>query len=419
MQNKAIEELKAAFCRNDAAAVRNGLARHPELLKLINEPIGAFDSPPIVGARSREMLDVLLEAGADINGRSRWWAGSFGLLDSASDDLAAYAISRGAVVDAHAAARLGMMDRLRELVAVDPKVVHARGGDGKMPLHFARTVEIAEFLLSKDADIDARDIDHESTAAQHLIQERTDVARYLVGRGSWTDIFLAAALGDLARVKKHLAENPECVRQRVDRENFPMRHPRAGGTIYQWTLGANVSPHQVARKFGHEDVLRILMEASPPSVRLVNACWLKDRSEMERLLKIDPGAAKQISGADQRALADAARESALEVVKLMLDAGISLESRGQHGGSALHWAAWRGNLPLVELLLRAGAAKLLEVEDLDFQANPLGWAIHASENGWDIETGDYAGVVKALLAAGSKRPKEIGGSAAVRAALQG
>ena len=139
---------------------------------------------------------------------------------------------------------------------------------------------------------------------------------------------------------------------------------------------------------------------------------------MERLLKNDPGAAKQISGADQHGLADAARESALEVVQLMLEAGISLESRGQHGGSALHWAAWRGNLPLVELLLRAGAATMLEVEDLDFHANPLGWAIHASENGWDIKTGDYAGVVKALLAAGSKRPKEICGSAAVRAALQ-
>jgi len=31
-----------------------------------------FDSPAIVGARSREMVDVLLDAGADINARSRW-----------------------------------------------------------------------------------------------------------------------------------------------------------------------------------------------------------------------------------------------------------------------------------------------------------------------------------------------------------
>jgi len=29
----------------------------------------------ITRVRSREMLDVLLEAGADINAKSRWWAG--------------------------------------------------------------------------------------------------------------------------------------------------------------------------------------------------------------------------------------------------------------------------------------------------------------------------------------------------------
>ena len=110
---------------------------HPELKAKINEPWGPFDTPPIVNVRSRPMLDVLLEAGADLNAKSRWWAGGFGLLDWASPELAAYAIERGAVVDVHAAARLGMMDRLRELIAHDPGLVHARGGDGQTPLHFA------------------------------------------------------------------------------------------------------------------------------------------------------------------------------------------------------------------------------------------------------------------------------------------
>src|SRR5829696_3103476 len=106
-----IEEVKKAFRADDADQVRALLARHPGLKARINEPIGPFESPAIASARSREMLDVLLDAGADINARSRWWAGGFGLLDSASPELAAYAIERGAVVDAHAAARLGMMDR--------------------------------------------------------------------------------------------------------------------------------------------------------------------------------------------------------------------------------------------------------------------------------------------------------------------
>ena len=167
-----VDEVKTAFAANDADRVRAILNRHPPLQALIDQPIGPFDSPAIVNVRSREMLDVLLDAGADINARSRWWAGGFGLFDSAEPELAAYAIERGAIVDAHAAARLGMLDSLRALIAKDPSVVHARGGDGQTPLHFACTTEAARYLLDRGADIDARDVDHESTPAQYMVQER-------------------------------------------------------------------------------------------------------------------------------------------------------------------------------------------------------------------------------------------------------
>src|SRR5215831_14447844 len=98
--------------------MRKLLERYPQAKEAINEPVAAFESPPVTQVRSREMLDVLLEAGADINAKSRWWAGGFGLLHGAKPDLAAYAIGRGAVVDAHAAARLGMVEKLRELISV-------------------------------------------------------------------------------------------------------------------------------------------------------------------------------------------------------------------------------------------------------------------------------------------------------------
>src|SRR6185503_11145349 len=123
-----IELLKKAFQANDAPLFRNLLERYPEIKARIDEPIGPFDSPVITHVRSREMLDVLLEAGADINAKSRWWAGGFGLLHSAKPELAAYAIQRGAMVDAHAAARLGLLDKLRELIAADRALVRAPGG---------------------------------------------------------------------------------------------------------------------------------------------------------------------------------------------------------------------------------------------------------------------------------------------------
>ena len=54
------------------------------------------------------MLDVLTDAGADLNAKSQWWAGGFGLLHQCSPELAAYAIERGAAVDVHAAAAWGL-----------------------------------------------------------------------------------------------------------------------------------------------------------------------------------------------------------------------------------------------------------------------------------------------------------------------
>src|ERR1035438_545561 len=131
-----------AFSSDDAPAVRRLLEKYPALKARINDPVGPFNSPAIMSVRSRDMLDALLDAGADINARSQWWAGGFGLLDCASPELAAYAIERGAAITAHAAARLGMLDKLSALVGADPALVHARGGDGQTPLHFAFTVGI-------------------------------------------------------------------------------------------------------------------------------------------------------------------------------------------------------------------------------------------------------------------------------------
>ena len=79
------------------------------------------------------MLDLLLDHGADINAKSQWWAGGFCLLDSADDELAKHAESRGAKVGVHQAARLGWMEQLRSLLADDPSLVTFYTQDGDLP----------------------------------------------------------------------------------------------------------------------------------------------------------------------------------------------------------------------------------------------------------------------------------------------
>jgi ankyrin repeat protein len=411
-----LELLKKALHANDVKLFPKLLARYPQFKALINEPIGPFDSPAIINVRGREMLDVLLEAGADINAKSRWWAGGFGLLHGAKPDLAAYAIQRGAIVDVHAAARLGMLEKLRELVSADPQLVHARGGDGQTPLHFAMTIEIAAFLLDHGADTDARDLDHESTPAQWMIRERQEIARLLVQRGCKTDILMAAALGDANLVRKHLDDDPECIHLRVTEEFFPMINPKSGGTIYQWTLGWYVSPHEVAKEFGHNAVFRLLMERSPADVKLIVACWAGEEATVKSLLKKNPRLVASLSAAYQRHVAHAARNNNMSAVRLMLAAGLPVDALGQHRATPLHWAAFQGNAEMTREILHYNPP--LELTDADFHGTPLGWAIYGSEHGWDCEAGDYAGTVELLLKAGAKLPEKIGGTDAVKEVLR-
>src|SRR5437867_3284298 len=316
---------------HEATRFRRLLERFPEYKAKINEPVAAFDAPVITQVRTREMLDVLLEAGADINAKSRWWAGGFGLLHGAEPDLAAYAIQRGAVVDVHAAARLGMTEKLREIISADPALVHARGGDGQTPLHFAGTVQIAKFLLDHGADIDARDVDHESTPAQYMIRDRQEIARYLVQRGCKTDILMAAALGDADLVRKHLDADPDCIRTRVSDEYFAMVNQKAGGTIYQWTLGWYVAPHDVAKEFGHEEIFQLLMERSPADVKLLTACWGNDEGAVKSLLAEHPDLAANLFAPYRKQVAHAARNNNLAAVRVMLAAGLPVDALGQHG----------------------------------------------------------------------------------------
>ena len=397
------QALAAAVETNDAGLVRQVLERFPALKGTLDEELvgGAFGRTPLLAAvyhGNREMVDVLLEAGANINQRSHWWAGSFGVLDH-DGPLADFLIERGAVLDAHAAARLGRIDHLRGLIANDPAVVHARGGDGQLPLHFASSVDIAALLLEHGANIDAIDVDHESTAAQWMMDGRHEVARYLVSRGCRTDILMAAALGDEALVRRHLSQDPGAIRMVVSEKYFPKQNPRSGGTIYNWTLGASKGPHVLAREAGHERLFRLLMEQSAVEQQLAIWCEVGDRDEVEAMLRKDPSIAQRLSADEHRKLPDAARDEKLEPVRLMLDAGWPIDAPGQHRASALHWAAFHGHLELVRLLLERGAP--LELVEPEYGGTPMSWAVFGSVHGWRCRTGQYAEVVEALLDAGA------------------
>jgi ankyrin repeat protein len=400
------ETLVAAVKSDDVAAAAECLKQHPGLLRRLNEPLPGlpFDSTLLLNAvwqRNTRMIELLLASGADINQRSHWWAGGFGVLD---DDrgLADFLIERGARVDIHAAARLGRIDTITKLLAEDRSRVHARGGDGQTPLHVAANVEVAAVLLDAGADIDARDVDHESTAAQYAIRERQDVTRYLIMRGCTTDLLMACAVGDVDLVRKHLDQRPGSVAITVSADDFPMSNPRAGGTIYSWTLGPHKSAPAVARDFGREDVFRLLMEHSSPELAVAAACEVGDEDFLRTLLHTRGIDIAGLSERLLRRLVEAADRNDAQAVRLLLFAGWPVNALGKHGATALHFAAWHGNAQLAKEMLAHRAA--VDIRDRDFNMTPAGWAFHGSLHGSNRDRGNYAETVDALLSAGAAVP---------------
>jgi len=406
-----VEQFAAALQAGDLESVRGLLAAHADVRAAINAPIGPFGTRPAAMVKTNlPLLDVLLAHGADLNRKSEWWAGGFGVLEyDCTPDQAAPLIERGAIVDVWAAAHLGMRQRLRELVDADPALVHARGGDGKTALHCARTLEVARELLDRGARIDARDVDHESTPAQHLVREAPHVARLLVERGAWSDIYLAVGLSDRNLVERALRDDPDALDHRTwhgkyvvahhgDRPSTPDQMRGLRGDIYRWTFGHNLSPLDVAHMIGDQGIVELLLDQATPAQQLLAAAAHGDRAAATAVVAAHPDVVTSLSPEQLRLLPDKAHANDTAAVRLLIELGFDPRTKGIETAEAIRWAAFLGNAELVDLLLHHDPP--IAVRDPKFRSTLLGWCIHGAVHGWRAHTGDFAAAVRLLLAAG-------------------
>jgi len=413
--------LQQAFHRRDAGEARRLFENHAELRERINTPIFSFNSPAIVAyANDLAMVEVLLDFGADPNRRSEWWAGGFHALYSAAGEAAERLIAAGAIPDACAAAHLDRPDLLTRMIAENPARVNERGGDGQTPLHFAASRRIIDLLLSAGADIDARDVDHRSTAAEWMLDRkkgagRYDLAKYLVERGASADIFLAAALGLDDRLREMLNAKPGLLNLRTGQGDYAEKPP-SSFHIYFWTIGPSLSPLDVAAQFEQRDTLRTMLEFASPLQRLYLACRLGDEKQARSVLREHPGIIESMKPEDHRAITDAAWNGDAAAVALMLEMGFDPRTPGQDSGTALHCAAWEGSAETVAVLLKhPDARELVAIRDVQHDGTPLDWCCHGSLYG---NTGhDHAAVAKLLVEAGSPESNTRDASPAVKAIL--
>lgn len=395
-RQRDVEAFRNAVSTGDVARTRELLAS-AHVRERVNDPMFAFGQRAAhMAARNQDLLEALIAGGADLNLKSDWKNGPYTVLDNADEKTARFLMARGATLTPNVAARLGLFEELQAFVEADAEAVNVRGGDGQQPLHEARTVAFADYLLDHGAQIDARCIDHHSTPAQYALVDRPDVARRLLERGATPDIFMAARLGDASLATRLIDADPACLGARINDPGFPLVPPF---NIYCWTLGFGMSPHDVALRFGNRDVHAVLMARSPARVRFMVAVMSADEQAVQALLAEDASILPSLGPEDQSRLALAIFHEQFDAAALMLRIGFDPAAPGVDGGTALHAASWVGNAPLVERLLARGGVPV-ETRDSAHKSTPLGWAAYGSVHR-RARGADYPAVAALLVAAGA------------------
>jgi hypothetical protein len=195
----------------DACAAAN--LDRPDLLRRILDDDasrvhdrGGDGQTPLHFARSREVVDLLLDRGADPDARDRdhratpaQW-----MLDRRRGEgryeLAEYLVRRGATADIFLAAALGLADRLRTLLHSDPPLLGARTGQGEYGERPPSSLHIYTWSIGQN-------LSPLQVAAQFGQDDALDVLRTFAGP---KERFLAACASARAKeAKRILEERPE------------------------------------------------------------------------------------------------------------------------------------------------------------------------------------------------------------------
>ena len=334
---KTEKEFFSAIKGLDIDRVRKFVQSDSQLLNAYDyDSFGATPLTLCSFAAAKEMIDQLIQLGADVNRRSDWEMGPWSPLHSAvlagNDDLARFLLDRGAELDAHGAAGLGLLNELSTLLDENPDRVCEPGGDGCQPLHFAGSIEVAALLIERGADMEARCVDHFSTPVQYLSLVRPEVARYLITKGAKADLFSAVMSGAEDAVADLVNQDPNVVHQRINQETFPPGPVHEVNNILTFTVGHNATPLHAA--------------AVANQVKMVS-------------LMIQKGINPNVRGGYDEAtpLHLAAWENHLDIARTLVENGaeVNISSGEIHNNSPAGWAIVAGSADVFEFLMDSGA----------------------------------------------------------------
>ena len=136
------------------------------------------------------------------------------------------------------------------------------------------------------------------------------------------------------------------------------------------------TPYEAALLGGNTEIASFLLDhgakkiALDPIEAFSAACLSANRVEAATLIENDAGLLEKMGPRQSQLLGTAAGSHRLEAIQLMIDLGFSVNTLGRN--TALHEAAWAGDLEMIDLLIKLGADTT--IRDRAYNATPLQWA---------------------------------------------
>lgn len=281
----------------------------------------------------------------------------------------------------------GEIARVRAALAASPDLVDAVGphpywGGRPQALHVAvetKQPEMAALLLDAGADPNGRNEAYACWSPLMLAcsRRRLDLAELLLAHGAQVGLPEALLLGMDARVEEllgpslpvsrwgpllSLARTPAALDLLLDRGADPTERDEWGATPPDAlsALGAEGRP-----------LIRHLLARGVP-IEARHLARIGDRAALAARIEAEPAVAH-----DPSVLLAAVDTGEQALVRLLLDEGADVNARAPDRSrqTALHNAAWNGDLDMVRLLVAAGAD--LAALDEQYRAPPWGWATTA------------------------------------------
>ncbi len=398
MKERDLEAFRDAVGRRDATRVARLLAE-PHVRAHVNDPLFDFGQRAAhVAAKDRALLALLLDAGADLNLQSDWQNGPYTVLDRADEPTARFLLSRGATLTANVAARLGWFEpSSRRCCAPIPRSSTRAAATASSPCTRRR---------ASPSPISCSTAAPTSTPAASITSRRRRSTRWSIAPRSPGTCSTAARrpTSSWPRVSA-IARSPSGCSTPIRppwtaHVHEPGYAPVPPFNIYCWSLGFGSSPHDVAKKYGHEEVFALLTARSSPRVLLRTAILAADARRARALVAADPTLLASLSRAEHGHLAQAIFHERLR--RRASDARPRLRSGSPRSGRRRRrctppagWATsawWSAS--------SSCGAVPLDAPDPTHQSPPLGWAAYGSVHR-RAPGGDYPAVAERLVAAGA------------------